>query len=149
MTQERSPLSLPILALPNEDACSRGRPVRSGWAPDTLAARLVSAFTTLPITQLPSTTSLTLFSSEENKLKGIGHADFQQQAKSAVTNADRCVVRSEQTLESSGQEKGVTTANPAERHSGLSRDRVGQGHGALTLIHLTSQASMKESLRRS
>lgn len=39
------------------------------------------------------------------------------------------------------------TANPAERHPGLSRDRVGQGRGAPTLIHLTSEASMKESLR--
>lgn len=45
--------------------------------------------------------------------------------------------------------EGVMTANPAERHSGLSRDRVGQGRGAPTLIHLTLEASMKESVRRS
>lgn len=102
----RSPLPLPILVLPNEDACSRGRPVRRGWAPDTVVAWLVTALTTLPITLFSSTTSRTPFSSEDNKQKGTGRADFQQQAKSAVTNADRCVVRSEQTLESAGQEKG-------------------------------------------
>lgn len=53
----RSPLPLPILALPNEDACSRGRPVRRGWAPDTVAAWLGTALTTLPITLFSSTTS--------------------------------------------------------------------------------------------
>lgn len=118
MTQEKkkkSPLSLPILALPNEEACSRSRP-GCGWAPDTVETP--SGFTTFSIILLSSATSLPFF--PQGKIcKRNEHVDFQQQVKSAVTSAEGCPVKSQQTgvLQAS---EGVTMAKPAECHTGLS-----------------------------
>lgn len=81
-----------------------GRPVGCGWAPDTVEIQVrfyISNYTVI-LCYLPPPLFLR---GAEAKERGVLGADFPEPEKSVVHNAKGCADWSEQTLESSGQEK--------------------------------------------